>query len=74
MSNPLLSLKEIILTVGPGFHPDTPFDDYVMADHSPSFSEQEIALLDRSLQAEIATYDDIYAASVGIFIGLGWGV
>jgi hypothetical protein len=36
--------------IGPGFHPDTPFCDYVQPDGKPSFTGEQCESLERELE------------------------
>jgi hypothetical protein len=46
-------------SIGPGFHPDTPFKDYVeAADRSPTFNEADAATLQARMDAAFGLLDD----------------
>jgi len=57
-------LCRLVLFVGPGFHPDTPFGEYVKPDGTPSFSSLQCDTLERGLQTVWSILDragrDIY--------------
>lgn len=50
--------------IGLGFHPDTPFEDYITSDGTRLFTDKEARKLDRCMAASKAIYNamgkDIY--------------
>jgi hypothetical protein len=46
--------------VGPGFHPDTNFGDYIDAEGKPLFSASEARTLDRMLDAALSYSEDAF--------------
>lgn len=44
-------VRNLVFFVGAGFHPDTPFCDYVTPDGKPSFSPQQCQALEAGLCA-----------------------
>lgn len=44
--------------IGGGFHPDTPFKDYVEGDSSPTFDEEDAATLQARMDAAFGLLED----------------
>ncbi|RPI61963.1 MAG: hypothetical protein EHM48_04850 [Planctomycetaceae bacterium] len=62
-------LRELVRFVGPGFHPDTPFSDYVnTAGGSPSFTAAQCEVLELGLKQAWTILSnagvDVYAAAL----------
>ena len=60
-------VKDLVRFVGPGFHPDTPFEDYITHDGVPSFTPRQCILLKTGLQRAWGVLDaaqkDLYAVT-----------
>lgn len=63
-------VRRLVRFVGPGFHPDTTFDEYVKPDGTPSFSSRQCDTLERGLQTAWAVLDragrDIYSIALSV--------
>lgn len=56
--------------IGPAFHPDTGFQDYIEADGSHTFTDEEAALLDARLTAVFKFVADPYAIGLAEFAAM----
>lgn len=55
-------------SIGPGFHPDTPFTDYVEGgDGSPTFADADAASLQARMNAAFGLLDDPSAVALDEF-------
>lgn len=63
-------IRRMVRYVGPGFHPDTPFDGYVTSDDKPLFTPEQCAQNENSLSAAWTIFDrsgvDIYAIGLSV--------
>lgn len=59
--------------VGPAFHPDTNFKDYVEADGTRTFTEEEAARLDAQMEAVLGQVPDPYAIGLEEFEAIRGG-
>lgn len=50
--------RQLVITIGPGFHPDTRLDDYVHPDGSTLFTDSEIASLTPGFEQLLDLLDD----------------
>ena len=44
-------VRQLVFFMGIGFHPDTPFSDYVVPDGKPSFTAEQCEALESGLSA-----------------------
>jgi hypothetical protein len=60
-------VRQLVLFVGTGFHPDTPFDDYVRSDGIRSFTPEQCQALEAGLKTAWEILDragmDIYTVA-----------
>jgi len=61
-------LRQLVRYVGPGFHPDTSFHDYVRSDGSTSFTREDASILEADLIRPWRIFDrariEIYAIAL----------
>ena len=59
------------INIGGGFHPDTPFADYVKQDDSPTFTPDEVTMLQPLLDACFKLMgDNVYDYALDLFFTL----
>jgi len=51
-------LRQLVTAVGPGFHPDTSLNDYVLPDGSALFTDSEITSLTPGFEQLLDVLDD----------------
>ena len=67
LSQAVAWVKDLVRFVGPGFHPDTPFEEYNTLDGAPSFTPRQCAIMKTGLQRAWSVLDaarkDLYAVA-----------